>query len=193
MRLGPVILFLFVAIPIAEIWILISVGGIIGVVPTISLVVLTAIAGTALIRHQGMGLILKARQGLDRGEPPVGAVIDGAFLLVAGALLLTPGFLTDAIGFLCLVPIFRRSVAAWLWARYANRTTFGQTGFSGPGAGTGQSRPNRGGISGSIIEGEFTEVDPGDTSTTPPQNGDTPEDGHRPDGQSPWTKSPPQS
>ncbi|MFV2093447.1 MAG: FxsA family protein [Hyphomicrobiales bacterium] len=184
MRLGPVILFLFIAIPIAEIWILIEVGGIIGVVPTITLVVLTAIAGTALIRHQGMSLLIEARQRLDRGEPPVSAVVDGAFLLVAGALLLTPGFITDAIGFLCLVPFFRRSVAAWLWSRYGNRADFRQSGFSGPG-------PRQNGTSATIIEGEFTEVDPGDVSATLPGHEENSGSGNRPDGRSPWAGKPP--
>ena len=187
MRLGPLILIAFIAIPIAEIWILIEVGGIIGVVPTIAAVVLTAIAGTALIRHQGMDLIAKARQQLDRGEPPVGAVVDGVFLLVAGALLLTPGFITDAVGFLCLVPLFRRGLAAWLWSRYGNRVDIRQTGFAGSGDG-----PEDRGFTGTIIEGEFTEVDGGEKI----EEGSDEETGEetgakKPNGQSPWADGPP--
>ncbi|VAW10980.1 FxsA protein [hydrothermal vent metagenome] len=186
MRLGPVVLFSFIAIPIAEIWILITVGGIIGVVPTIVAVVLTAVAGTALIRHQGMGLIAEARRRLDRGEPPVGAVVDGAFLLVAGALLLTPGFLTDAIGFLCLVPVFRRGLAAWVWSRYGNRFDIRRNGFADTGA-----RPRRGDQTGTIIEGEFIEVDAKDkTEAGSDFQIDNQADGDEPDGQSPWAGGP---
>ena len=167
MRLGPILLFLFIAIPIAEIWILISVGGILGVAPTVALVVLTAVAGTALIRHQGIGILTEAQTRLNRGEPPVGVVIDGAFLLVAGALLLTPGFLTDAIGFLCLVGVFRRAVAAWLWAHYGDRIDIHQSGFQQ--AGPGQRRPQtEDQEKGTIIEGEFFEVDPTDDGDQTP-------------------------
>jgi len=190
MRLGPVILFLFIAIPIAEIWVLIAVGGIIGVLPTITLVVLTAIAGTALIRHQGMSLMVEARARLDRGEPPVGAVVDGAFLLVAGALLLTPGFITDAIGFLCLVPGFRRTLAAWVWARYGNRADIRQAGFTAPGPNTVKPGPATSGRPGPIIEGEFTEVDPGEGSARLTEDEIDPKNRAGPDSRSPWAGKP---
>ena len=105
-----VLLLLFIAIPLAEIYLLIEVGGVIGVVPTIGLVVLTAVAGAALVRAQGFSTIRKVRRSMDAGEVPAIAIIEGIFLLLAGALLLTPGFLTDAIGFCCLVPPLRRAV-----------------------------------------------------------------------------------
>lgn len=174
MRLGPLILFIFIAVPIAEIWLLIEIGGLVGVFPTIALVVLTAVAGTALIRHQGMGLLNEARERLNRGEPPVGSVVDGAFLLVAGALLLTPGFITDTIGFLCLVPLFRRGAAAWMWAHYGDRIKVRHPGAASRGpAGKGDNKP------GHIFEGEFTEI-------TSPDDDDAEA---RPD--SPWRGTPP--
>jgi UPF0716 protein FxsA len=106
-----VLLAAIVAIPIVEIAILIEVGGVIGTWPTIGLVVLTALIGTALIRRQGVAVLAEVRAELSLGRPPVAAAIDGLFLVVAGALLLTPGFVTDAIGFAFLVPPLRHLVA----------------------------------------------------------------------------------
>ena len=110
MNVLHVLLLLFIAVPLVEIYLLLEVGGIIGAVPTIGLVVLTAVAGAALVRAQGFSTIRQVRRNMDAGEIPAVAIIEGIFLLVAGALLLTPGFLTDAIGFCCLVPPLRRAV-----------------------------------------------------------------------------------
>lgn len=104
------LILLFVAVPIAEIYLLLEVGGVIGALPTIGLVVLTAVVGAALVRAQGFSTIQHVRRTMDAGELPAVAIIEGIFLLLAGALLLTPGFLTDAIGFCCLVPPLRRAV-----------------------------------------------------------------------------------
>lgn len=104
------LVLLFVAVPIAEIYLLLEVGGVIGALPTIGLVVLTAVVGAALVRAQGFSTIQHVRRTMDAGELPAVAIIEGIFLLLAGALLLTPGFLTDAIGFCCLVPALRRAV-----------------------------------------------------------------------------------
>ena len=110
MRVLHLLLLLFVAVPLVEIWLLLEVGGVIGAVPTIGLVVLTAVAGAALVRAQGFSTIMQVRRSMEAGEVPAVAIIEGIFLLVAGALLLTPGFLTDAIGFGCLVPPLRRAL-----------------------------------------------------------------------------------
>ena len=108
------LLLLFVAVPIAEIYLMLEIGGVLGVVPTIGLVVLTAAAGAALVRTQGFSTIAQVRRSLEAGEVPAVAIIEGVFLLLAGALLLTPGFLTDAVGFGCLVPPLRRAFAVRL-------------------------------------------------------------------------------
>ena len=110
MRVLHLLLLLFVAVPLVEIWLLLEVGGVIGAMPTIGLVVLTAVAGAALVRAQGFSTIMQVRRSMEAGEVPAVAIIEGIFLLVAGALLLTPGFLTDAIGFGCLVPPLRRAL-----------------------------------------------------------------------------------
>lgn len=102
------LLLLFFTVPLVEIYVLLEVGGVIGALPTIGLVVLTAVIGAGLIRAQGLATLGRVQQELDRGELPAVGIIEGALLLVAGALLLTPGFVTDTVGFLILVPPLRR-------------------------------------------------------------------------------------
>lgn len=102
------LMLLFFAVPLVEIYLLLEVGGVIGALPTITLVVLTAVIGAALIRTQGLATLRRVQQELARGEVPALGIIEAALLLVAGALLLTPGFLTDSVGFLILVPPLRR-------------------------------------------------------------------------------------
>ncbi len=108
-----VLMLLFVLVPIFEIYLLIQVGGIIGVLPTIFLVVFTAVFGGLLLRWQGLATLERVRATLARGEVPAIELLEGAMLLVGGALLLTPGFFTDAIGFVCLIPVLRRAVIMW--------------------------------------------------------------------------------
>ena len=110
MKIVHLLFLLFIAVPIVEIYLLLEVGGVIGAIPTIGLVVLTAAAGAVLVRAQGFSTIMQVRRSLDAGEIPAVAIIEGIFLLVAGALLLTPGFLTDAVGFGCLIPPLRRAL-----------------------------------------------------------------------------------
>jgi len=105
--MGFIVLFLFIAVPIVEISVFIQVGDMIGLWPTISIVILTAIVGTALLRQQGLSTLMKAQQSMNDGRMPASELFDGACLLVAGALLLTPGFVTDGIGFLLFLPPFR--------------------------------------------------------------------------------------
>ena len=98
----------FVVIPIVEIYVLLQVGGAIGVLPTVALVVFTAVLGAFLIRLQGFLTFIRFREKLAHGEMPAEEMLTGMALLVAGALLLTPGFVTDTMGFLLLVPAVRR-------------------------------------------------------------------------------------
>ena len=110
------LLILLVVVPLAEIYVLIQVGSVAGALTTIGLVVLTAVVGAGLMRAQGLATLLRARAALARGEIPALELMEGAVILVAGALLLTPGFLTDAAGFACLVPAVRRRLvlaAGW--------------------------------------------------------------------------------
>ena len=111
------LLIIFIAVPVAEIALLIKVGVIIGPAATIALVILTAIIGTSLLRWQGLSVLARAQTALDGGQLPMDSVIDGVFLVIAGAFLLTPGLMTDAIGFLLFIPTFRRTIARYAFAR----------------------------------------------------------------------------
>ncbi|TCT11905.1 UPF0716 protein FxsA [Tepidamorphus gemmatus] len=113
-----VLLSLFIALPLCEIALFILVGGQIGVLATIAIVVLTAIAGATLVRRQGLATLQRARADFDAGRIPAGPMAEGLAILFAGVLLLTPGFLTDAIGFALLIPALRArlvtAVGGWL-------------------------------------------------------------------------------
>ena len=111
------ILFAFIGIPLLEIAVFIKVGGETGLGATIIATVLTAIAGTALMRAQGLSTLVKVRDSLDRGEMPLHAAFDGACQLAAGILLLTPGFLTDLVGFLLFLPPVRSILLRWIVSR----------------------------------------------------------------------------
>ena len=98
----------FIVLPILEMYILIEVGGFIGALNTIGLILLTALLGLMLLRQQGFRTLLNARNKLMQAELPTEEIVTGIFLAVGGALLLTPGFVTDFIGFMCLLPFTRR-------------------------------------------------------------------------------------
>ncbi|MFU8838880.1 MAG: FxsA family protein, partial [Thiohalomonadaceae bacterium] len=101
---------LFLLIPLLEIYLLIKVGAQIGALATVFLVVFTAMLGALLLRHQGLYTYARVQQAAARGELPTMAMLEGLVLLICGALLLTPGFFTDALGFLGLVPPLRRAL-----------------------------------------------------------------------------------
>lgn len=107
-----IFLLLFIILPIVEMAILIKVGTMIGALNTIGLVLLTAVIGAALLKQQGLATLLRANQRINSGELPAKEVAEGLILAVGGALLLTPGFVTDTIGFLCLIPGSRHWLAS---------------------------------------------------------------------------------
>jgi UPF0716 protein FxsA len=104
----PLLILLFVGLPLTEIYFLIQVGSEIGALSTILLSILTAIIGAWLVRYQGFGVLMRVREMLDRGEAPAIELMDGALILAAGLFLILPGFLTDSLGFLLLIPPLRR-------------------------------------------------------------------------------------
>lgn len=108
------LLILFITIPILEIYLLLTIGSWIGVLPTILLIFFTAILGAFLLRLQGMSTLARVQQQADQGQLPAIELLEGLMLLIAAALLLTPGFFTDTIGFLSLVPAVRQIVARHL-------------------------------------------------------------------------------
>ena len=117
----PFLFLALVAVPIIEIALFIEIGGIIGTWATIGAIILTAAVGAVLLRTQGSGLIARARATLGRGEMPVEEVIHGLFLLVAGVLLLTPGFFTDAVGLLLCIPSLRLALGRAILRRVRGR------------------------------------------------------------------------
>jgi len=104
------LLLIFIAMPIVEMWVLITVGREIGAWSTIGLVLLTAAVGFSLLRQQGFATLFRARQKMDAGELPAIEMVEAIILAVCGALLVTPGFVTDVVGFVGLVPGFRRLI-----------------------------------------------------------------------------------
>lgn len=112
------LLALFILVPIAEFFLLLEIGKRIGLLPTLALIVATGALGAYLARRQGLGVIqqLRNRQAGDIG---LGIVIDGVIILLAGAVLITPGILTDAFGFFCLLPAGRRLIKRSLERRFA--------------------------------------------------------------------------
>ena len=100
-------LLLFIVMPILEMWLLITVGGHIGALNTIFLVMLTALLGIGLLKRQGFATLWRGQEKLQQGQVPAQEIVEGIVLAVSGALLLTPGFVTDAIGFLGLLPVTR--------------------------------------------------------------------------------------
>jgi len=103
-----VFLFLIITLPLIEIYVLIKAGGLIGAIPTIALVVFSAVLGTLLLRWQGLVTLQRVRYAFSRGELPAVELLDGLILLISGILLLIPGFLSDIAGLLCLIPAARR-------------------------------------------------------------------------------------
>ena len=113
----PLIAVIFLVVPIIEIYLLIQVGQVIGAGWTIFLVVFTAVIGVWLLRIQGLSTLTRAQQKMQPGDLPAREILEGMGLVVAGALLLTPGFFTDTVGFFLLFPPTR----IWLVSRIASR------------------------------------------------------------------------
>lgn len=155
--------FLFLAfllIPLVEIYFLIQIGSVIGAGATIALVVGTALLGAFLVRAQGFATVARVRNQVDRGELPAVEIFEGLFLLVAGALLLTPGFFTDAIGFACLTPPLRRGLIRHILANGNLQSHFRAGATAQPPHGQYRSgHPTNGsGGQGRVIDAEYHDV-----------------------------------
>ncbi|MCR9125012.1 MAG: FxsA family protein [Rhodobacteraceae bacterium] len=140
----------FLAVPIVEIALFIQVGGVIGLWPTLAIVVLTAVLGAYLVRAQGQIALGQLRQSFSELRDPTESLANGAMILLAGAVLLTPGFFTDAVGFLLLVPAVRKAVFSYLRTRItvARFEMGGQAGRRQPDA------------PGDVIDGDYEDVSP---------------------------------
>ena len=153
LRIWPI---LFVIVPLVELYLIIQVGSVIGALWTVLLVVLTAMIGVSLLRIQGVGMLERARRNMEAGTLPALEMMEGIMLAVGGALLITPGFITDALGFLCLIPVTRRAMIAYI----ARHSTIHARGFYAQDRGPrGTARGTRGRRQGRTIEGEFQRKD----------------------------------
>ena len=156
---------LFIIIPIIEITVLINVGEAIGAWNTVGLVLLSAFIGVNMLRYQGISTLARAQERANQGEIPGKEMIEGIVLAVGGALLITPGFVTDVIGFSCLLPFTRKAFAAKLMSRFtivaAEQSRAGSAQFysSDPFQQSTheQNIPPRG--EGDVIDGEFKRKD----------------------------------
>jgi len=117
---------LFIVLPATELALLIEVGGRIGTLNTLLLIVLTGMVGATLARWQGLGVLRQMRRETAEGRMPAAPLVDGMIILIASALLVTPGVLTDAFGFLCLMPVFRRWLRTAAWRRFERAAAEGR-------------------------------------------------------------------
>jgi len=119
----PVLLLVFIIVPIVELAIIIQIGSQVGVLLTVVLLVAVSVVGAWLVKFQGLGVLNRIRQGLARGELPTTELVNGGLILFAGALMLTPGFLTDAFGLGLLLPPVRAAVRPVLAKRFRVQTS----------------------------------------------------------------------
>ena len=131
------LLFLFIAVPAVELILLIEIGQRIGTLATLGLIVGTGIVGASLARQQGISTFARLQKDLADGRLPAEPIVDGVLILVAGAVLITPGVLTDLVGFLCLVPACRRLIKRSLKRRFERAMREGTAGVTVAFNGTG--------------------------------------------------------
>lgn len=147
---SPFVIFLlvFFAAPLIELYLLIEIGSVIGALPTILLAVFTAVLGGALVRMQGFAVLFRAQSQMANEEVPALELLEGAMLLLVGLSLLLPGFITDVVGFILLIPPLRRAlVVRWLKSRGVLRPA------ANDGEHRGENRPDR------VIEGDYRRED----------------------------------
>ena len=179
--MGLVLLIAFIATPIIEIALFIQAGEHFGLWPTLAAVILTAIIGTALLRWQGLATWMRATRSLQQGVFPVNEVFTGLCLVAAGVLLLTPGFMTDAIGFALFIPAVRNLLARFIKWRVQRRGNARMWVNGEPVDLSGGREPG----DGTVIDGEYEERKRPDRSDDPPEL-----TGGKPNPDSPWRGQP---
>ena len=121
------LLFLFIFIPLAELFLLLQIGARVGLMPTLGLIVFTGILGASLARQQGLAILRKIQSEMQKGRPRALEMVEGAMVVIGGIVLLTPGVLTDCFGFALMVPKFRRSIAAKIQKGFGKNFQKGQS------------------------------------------------------------------
>lgn len=154
--LVPVLVVLFLVMPVLEIYVIIQVGQEIGAAPTVALLVFESALGAWLVKREGRRAWNALRSAIGTGRLPSGELADAALVLVGGTLLITPGFITDVFGFFLILPMTRplaRKGLGWLVARSATSVVVRRTGYA-----PGRGGARRGGGSG-VVPGEVVDDD----------------------------------
>ena len=133
---------LFLVVPIVELYVIVQVAGSLGVLETIALLIVVSLVGAWLVRHQGMAIWRRAPREMAEGRMPDRSLLDGLLVLMGGALLLTPGFVTDAVGLMAVFPPTRTLMRTALRRRFAGRISVHRA--SGPGFASHRSRSRTG-------------------------------------------------
>jgi UPF0716 protein FxsA len=161
----PFAVLLFILVPTLELVLLIKLGSFIGALPTVAIVFITAILGASLLRREGFSTLMKAQNRMESGQMPAQELVEGALLVMSGAFLLTPGFITDSVGFACLIPSLRRRMASALLKRISLQmgsvtmySSTSSTASTSSVPGQTQEPPGKV-IEGEVIEGEFQNRD----------------------------------
>jgi UPF0716 protein FxsA len=155
---------LFIGLPLLEIAVFIEVGGIIGVWATIGLIIATTVAGSLLLRAQGLATLTRARAQMDAGHLPAREIFDGFCVVLAAGLLVLPGFVTDALGLLLFLPPVRDLLRLMITRRIAAKAARGEARIFVDGIEVGRRR----GRSGKVIEGEYEDITEEDDTGEPP-------------------------
>jgi UPF0716 protein FxsA len=163
-----VVFLALAAIPILEIALLVKLGQWVGVLPTIAVVLGTAMLGTYVLHRQGFKVLNRVMDSINAGKTPVGPAVDGAFLMAAGGLLIAPGIITDGIGLLLLIPQLRHRIAAWSVRRFLRSAVVRSETFTRAThkaradqsqTWPGGQRPEHATEDGPVIDGEFERID----------------------------------
>ncbi len=146
---------LFIVVPLIELYLIIEVGSHIGALWTVLIVIMTAVIGVQLLRIQGFNTLRRAQQNMAQGSLPAMEMMEGIVLAVGGALLITPGFLTDTLGFLCLIPFTRRAMIR----RFMSVSSVQMGGFQSQNFGNQPPHRPDSSQSGRTLDGEFRRED----------------------------------
>jgi UPF0716 protein FxsA len=158
-----ILVFLFIVVPLAELFVIIEVGRAIGAVPTIAILIADSILGSLLLRSQGRAAWRRFNDALRDRRPPAREVLDGALVIFGGALLLTPGFLTDVLGLILLLPptraVVRKTLIGWFGRRFLVARVAGGTAAAGAQRARSR-RPGNGPVRPYDVDGDAVDLDP---------------------------------
>ncbi|MEH6452628.1 MAG: FxsA family protein [Psychromonas sp.] len=152
---------IFTSVSLLEIFVLVKIGGFLGAWPTVALVVVTALIGSALVRSQGLQLLQQLQQRMANGEMPGQQLVEGIMLIITGVLLVTPGFVTDICGLLLLQPTIRAAIAKFILANVKLSPASSMSGgfYQSSNSSPFGADPHNKNVQEDVIEGEFERKD----------------------------------